>query len=260
MDSKDYLLVVDYFSHFVEISIFARHCIPEVLMTDNGPQFSGSHFQTFAACYGFEHVTSSPRFPQSNGEADRAVQTVKRLLKKSADPYRASLAYRAMPLQNGYSPAELLMGRELRTTVPALPSLLDPTLPDYHALEAKEREKRQNDANIFDKRHKSRNLEPLVPGEKVWVTDAKAQGTVISAHKTPRSYYIQGPQGTLRRNRHHLVSLQNNSEGVGAEEPVGEDSPIPAPTDKTPVCGENITETVHTQSGRVVRKPERLNL
>jgi len=127
LGSKTYLLVVDYASRYVEIaqltpsrstdvivhqkSIFARHGIPETLMTDNEPQFSGMAFATFAESYGFRHITSSQRFPQSNGEAERTVKTVKDLLKKAADPYRALLAYRAMPLQNGHSPAQLLMGR-----------------------------------------------------------------------------------------------------------------------------------------------------
>ncbi|KAJ0023870.1 hypothetical protein NQD34_003769 [Periophthalmus magnuspinnatus] len=124
---KTYLLAVDYYSRYVEIallnktkssdvithlkSFFARHGIPEVLMSDNGPQYSCQTFTEFAATYGFKHITSSPKFPQSNGEAERAVQTVKNLLKKAADPYLALLAYRATPLQSGYSPAELLMGR-----------------------------------------------------------------------------------------------------------------------------------------------------
>ena len=141
-------------------SMFARHGICEFLKSDNGPQFSGSHFKSFAAEYGFEHITSSPRFPQSNGEAERAVQTVKNLLTTAPDPYLALLAYRATPLQNGYSPAELLMRRRLRTTVPALPTLLNPVLPDYNALEAKEKEKRRNDARSFDKRHGASIMEP----------------------------------------------------------------------------------------------------
>ena len=135
LKGKTYLLVVDYFSRYVEIallsptrsedvvvhlkSMFSRHGVCRRLRSDGGPQFSGSHFKNFAAEYGFEHVTSSPRFPQSNGEAERAVQTVKHLLTKASDPYLALLAYRATPLQNGYSPAELLMGRRLRTTVNA---------------------------------------------------------------------------------------------------------------------------------------------
>lgn len=138
LGSKTYLLIIDYYSRYVEISrlshtkstdiiirlksIFARRGIPEILMLDNGPQFSGQAFTSFATTYGFRHITNSPGFPQSNGEAERAVQTVKNLLKKSADPYLALLSYRATHLQSGYSPAELLMGRRLRTTVPTISS------------------------------------------------------------------------------------------------------------------------------------------
>ncbi|KAI3372673.1 hypothetical protein L3Q82_023134 [Scortum barcoo] len=75
----------------------------------------------------------------SNGEAERAVQTIKNLLKKAADLYLALLAHRSTPLQNGYSPAQLLMGRHLRTTVPTLPSQLDPRLPDSIAITGQEK-------------------------------------------------------------------------------------------------------------------------
>ena len=42
------------------------------------------------------------------------------MLKKADDPHIALLQYRASPLQNGYSPAELLVGRKLNTTIPTL--------------------------------------------------------------------------------------------------------------------------------------------
>ena len=91
----------DYFSRYVEIaklsgessvnvikhlkSIFARHGIPQELVTDNGPQYSSREFSKFTENFGFIHTNSSPKFPQSNGEAERGVQTTKNLLKKSDD-------------------------------------------------------------------------------------------------------------------------------------------------------------------------------
>ena len=91
-------------------SIFSRHGIPDTVISDNGPQFSATAFREFSQAYGFTHTTSSPKYPQANGKAERAVRTVKELLKKNDDPYLAMLVYRATPLKNGYSPAELLMG------------------------------------------------------------------------------------------------------------------------------------------------------
>ena len=96
-EKTNYLLMINYFSRWIEIakleqttsqcvidhirSIFAQHGIPETLISDNGPQYSAESFRQFAQEYGFEHITSSPHFPQSNGEEERAVQTVKRSLK-----------------------------------------------------------------------------------------------------------------------------------------------------------------------------------
>ncbi|KAK3098958.1 hypothetical protein FSP39_024697 [Pinctada imbricata] len=127
---SQYLLVIDYYSRYVEVakltstssetivnhlkSIFSRHGIPEVLRSDNGPQYASKYFADFASQYGFSLVTSSPRYPQSNGEAERAVQTVKNVIKKSDDPYLALMAYRATPIQNGFSPSELLMGKIIK--------------------------------------------------------------------------------------------------------------------------------------------------
>ena len=94
--------------------------IPEKVISVNGPQFSSRKFSQFANKYCFEHVTSSPYFPQSNGEAERVVQTIKRLLQKAEDPYLALLAYQNTPLHLGYSPAQLLMSRRFQTSVPTI--------------------------------------------------------------------------------------------------------------------------------------------
>jgi transposase InsO family protein len=57
-------------------SIFSRHGIPETVQSDNGSQYSSEAFKQFA--HQFEHLTSSPRYPQSNEEAERMLQTIKK--------------------------------------------------------------------------------------------------------------------------------------------------------------------------------------
>ena len=82
-------------------------------------------FQLFAEEYGFEHTTSSPLYQKANGNAEKGVEIVKRLLKKAAetksDPYLALWTYRSSPLGCGASPSELLMNRKLRHTLPHMP-------------------------------------------------------------------------------------------------------------------------------------------
>jgi transposase InsO family protein len=102
LHGRHYVVAVDYYSRFIELvelrhqtadsvinalkSIFSRHGVPTTVFSDNGPCYAAAQFAIFANTYGFTHVTSSPRYPQSNGAAERAVQTVKNLLKKSGRP------------------------------------------------------------------------------------------------------------------------------------------------------------------------------
>ena len=67
------------------MKIFSRHGTADTVVTDNGPQFVAEEFADFAESWEFEHVTSSPHYPQANGEVERAVQTIKNLMKKSND-------------------------------------------------------------------------------------------------------------------------------------------------------------------------------
>lgn len=109
LNKQNYLIVVDYFSRYIEIAylkdmssetiraklknIFARWGCPDELITDNGPQFSGRAFAQFSQEYDFRHITISPHYAQANGEAERAVQTAKQILKQT-DPFLALMSYR----------------------------------------------------------------------------------------------------------------------------------------------------------------------
>ena len=207
----NYLLMIDYFSRWIEIaklkqttsqcvidhirSIFARHGIPETLISDNGPQYSAER-------YGFEHITSTPHFPQSNVEAERAVQTVKNLLK----PYLAMLAYRSTPLSIGYSPSELLMSRKLRTKIPISRQARNPTFPDYATVKKRDERVKQRQAENFNSHCAARELTTLLPGDTVYVRDRQSTGTVVG-DTAPRSYVVRTPEGTVRRNRRHVVQM-----------------------------------------------------
>ena len=87
VDNKQYLVTVDYYSRYFEVdeltsttsnaiirklyAHFSRHGIPEVAISDNGPQFAAEEFAKFAQTWDFKHVTSSPGYPQSNGLAEK---------------------------------------------------------------------------------------------------------------------------------------------------------------------------------------------
>ena len=85
---SEYLIIVDYYSKFPIIrklpcqytsgivisalkQIFSEFGIPDRVVSDNGPQFSAISFKEFAKEWCFDHCTSSPRYPQSNGFVER---------------------------------------------------------------------------------------------------------------------------------------------------------------------------------------------
>ena len=77
----------------------------------------------------FEHRTSCPRYPQSNGRAENAEKTCKNLMKKAKadgqDPLLALLDWRNTPTDGiSTSPAQGLMGRRTRTLLPTHEKLL----------------------------------------------------------------------------------------------------------------------------------------
>ncbi|UYV68534.1 K02A2.6-like [Cordylochernes scorpioides] len=279
LKGQNYLLIADYYSRYPEIarledmtsasvivhckSIFARHGIPLEVRSDNGPQF-GSLFKEFAHEYGFTHVTSSPRYPQSNGFIESFVKIVKERISKSKDPYLALLAYRATPLANGFSPAELSMGRRVRTTIPTpAKQHQPPNLKNWKNHEAIQRKKQKY---YYDRAKGVRELPPLDVNDRVWLTDLKTPGVIISKADTPRSYVVDTPRGSVRRNRFHLLPTGQRSPGPPHFEP--DEEPYvnypeanthtsDAPTDVTDSSTSPKEALYRTRSGRTVRPPRR---
>ena len=263
LKGKPYLVVVDYYSKYVEVqslslttsaavvtslkAIFSRHGIPATFVSDNGPQFSSEEMRTFAKEYGFKHTTSSPYYPKSNGQAERTVKTVKHLLSNSPDPYLALLSYRATPLPFcGLSPAELSMGRKIRTDLPQPQQNLLPQWPYLDEYAEKHEQFKADQKRHYDRRHRVRPLPILSEDEPVWVTTDGRQvpGTVLQqTDDAPRSYLIETPSGQVRRNRCHVQS-RSEVPNSHAAQPV-----------QIPRAGQINTRL---RTGTAIRPPDRL--
>ena len=112
---------------------FATHGVPEKLYSDNATYYMSAKFQQFCANWNIEHVTSSPRYAQSNGLAERAVKSAKNLLERSkrdnSDMYLGLLLIRNTPRDNNLkSPAERLLSRKTKIPLPTTDASLKPQI------------------------------------------------------------------------------------------------------------------------------------
>ena len=218
---RDYLVVVDYYSKYPEVSLLpdktassiitytksicARHGIPQEIVSDNMP-FGSREFKDFAYEWGVKTTTSSPTYAQSNGQAERCVQTLKGLFKKAdedgRDPYLVLLEYRNTPVSGlQYTPSQMLMSRLLRSKLPTKQTLLQPNVVDAHS-DLTCRQQRQK--TYYDK--SAWPLQQLNAGDVVRVQRGNVwePAVVTGPHIQPRSYLVQSQHEQLRRNRRHL--------------------------------------------------------
>ena len=208
-----FLIVVDAHSKWIESHIvnstsseatikvlrnlFATHGIPEHVVSDNGSAFTSQEFKQFMEQNGIKHTTTSP-YPSSNGLAERAVQTVKHGISKLEGTIECGLArflfnYRVTPQSTTeLSPAELLMGRRLRTR-------LDLIHPDTSQ---KVIRKQGNVENSSTPRH-------FKVGDKLYAKDFSGKGKWFPASVIkvtgPISYKLKTQSGHfIRRHLDHL--------------------------------------------------------
>jgi len=214
---------VDHYSDFWEIDqlddttskaivdklmvLFSRYGIPDTFISDNGPQFTGLPMISFAKEWSFRHVTSSPRYPRSNGKAESAVKIAKSILTKckadGSNVWLAILNWRNTPTESvGSSPSQRLMSRRTRTCLPTASKTLRPRV--ITGVQHKLTNKRCAAKKHYDRGTKE--LSELSIGQPVRIrlhtgrnkkwTEGKCLGQVA-----PRSYDVQTKYGTFRRNR-----------------------------------------------------------
>ncbi|CAG9089362.1 unnamed protein product [Plutella xylostella] len=225
---KYYVILVDYFSNYVEVNElnsicskavinalkeqFGRHGIPIELVTDNGPAYSSAEFKKFLESWEVRHTTSSPHYPQSNGKSERAVQSVKNILKKCIDSghdfHLSLLNFRTTPRDDMDSPAQILMGRRLHNRLPMSRKLMYESVDNSKNYQALMSHKKKSNSN-YNKT--ARDLPTLKQGDRVVLAgdNIGRPVKVIAKSSEPRSYIVEDAVGRrYRRNRRHLVARQ----------------------------------------------------
>jgi len=248
----DYLLVVDYYSKWPSAlplrsltassviremeRIYADFGVPEQLISDNGPQFGCAEFRKFSREKGVRHTTSSPEYPQSNGMAERAVQTVKdrliKMLQDGGDVWKAVTAIRSTPVDAVLpSPSVLLQGRNLRGPLPFSLTALQPRLLSSQSVK-NQLQQRQSTTMFNQTRIPDVRGSHLTVGQpvRVRIKGKWIEGVVNRVCQEPNSFMVRTVDGReFRRNRRAI----NAARPVSYPEIVG-DSSAPAAVDILP--------------------------
>ena len=172
----------------------------EIFRSDNGPCYSSQEFRFFMQNWLIEHRTSSPHYPQSNGLAESMVKVSKNLIEKAVRqdlPWNQLLLdYRCTQISSEIpSPAEILFGRKLRSSISILPSqVTNDRISKQRELIAKKEGKFYTNTKDFQDRIKAL---PFEAGQNVWLQNSdsrKCEETMIREKcREPNSYMVEIP-------------------------------------------------------------------
>ena len=254
LPTGEYLLVVvDYFSRFFEVSVtksvtsgkmisclevmFATHGLPLSIKTDNGPQFVSEEFEVYLKDNNIEHRTSTPLWPQANGEVERQNRSLLKAMRVAHSEGRDwrkelqkfLLGYRSTPhTTTGVSPAKLLFGREIRSKLPGVEELRSAS-NDSEVLD-RDRERKQKGKDYADNLRGACESN-LKEGDKVLLQKPKTDKLSPSFEATPYEVVnkqgghveIKSPAGVhYKRNVTHLQKYEEGkSQETAASNPKG---------------------------------------
>ena len=202
---------------------FSAYGVPEELASDGGPPFNSHDYKQFLKSWGVDIRLSSAYFPQSNGRAEAAVKSAKRILLGNINPVtgaldtdaaaRALMTHRNTPTQeSGISPAIMLFGRSLRDHLPRVNRDLR---PEWNVI-ADSRERALAKRALKDIETGKRELKPLSIGDSVQLQNqtgnhpGKWFNTGVVAEVLPNRQYhvvVDGSRRVSLRNRRFLKKI-----------------------------------------------------
>ncbi len=221
--------------------VFSKFGIPDVVKTDNGPPFNSSAFKSFAQTLGFQHRKITPRWPRANGEVERFVRTVKKVIKTAnlegkswkQEMYRFLRNFRATPhTTTRVPPATALFNRAIKTKLPEFnEGQQEPTLEENDR-NAKMKMKSYADAKayvrpstiktgdtVFVRRDDSKRKRDTPYRHEPYVVIAKKGSMVTASNKS----------GTITRNSSYFKKAPTESDSPETSDDEDSDVPVGQP-------------------------------
>ena len=173
-----------------------------------------------------EHRTSSPHYPQSNGLAESMVKVSKNLIEKAVRqdlPWnRLLLDYRCTPISSEIpSPAEILFGRKLQSSISILPSqVMNDRISKQRELIVKKEGKFYTNTKDFQDRIKAL---PFEAGQNVWLQNSDSrkfeEAVIREKCREPNSYMVEIPATgqCFRRISNFIKPRQSNQNSVSTD-------------------------------------------
>ncbi|XP_035901959.1 uncharacterized protein K02A2.6 isoform X2 [Anopheles stephensi] len=181
------LVVVDYFSRYIEVEIMkkidstetikrlnpilARFGLPLSITADNGPQFSSDEFKVYCSTNNINLISTTPYWPQQNGEVERQNRSLlKRLMISQSmntdweeELNKYLLMYRSSPHSTTKrTPSEMLLSYNIRDR---LPSIYEPKIADE---EISDRDKISKEkGKLYADKRRNAKCNPIAEGDEV---------------------------------------------------------------------------------------------
>ena len=213
-------------SHMVAgiTELFSRTAVPDVLWSDNGPQFTAKEFKAITQQWGFHHQTSTPYYPQSYGKAEAAVKSMKKIIKTAWNGRfldtnklcRALLQYRnTLSRKDGLSPAQKLYGHPIQDILPAHSRSFSPEW-QHSTAEATDHANTTLENNRQYYNSSAHPLPEIKVGTNVAVQDPQTKWWdtygIVTAIGPQHQYHIKTQkEGTLIRNRRFICRRVSDS-------------------------------------------------
>ncbi|GFS21850.1 Pol polyprotein [Elysia marginata] len=233
LHGKTYLLVVDYHSRWPEIRLLDRLTSAAVII----------RLKSTFATHGIPDLVVFDNGPQFASAEFRQFSSIFGFTHTTSSPRH--------PQANG----------EAEHAVKTVKNLLRKAADPY----------RDSQGKAYNRRHAARQAPELHPGDSVYIKDLGRPGSVAAQHHNPRSYIILTDQGTVRRNRSHLVAT--DASGQPQSDSMTPKTPTPVPRAVSPAASGSTPAFEEptggapsspgpqvTRSGRAVIPPKKVDI